>query len=312
MDDTGQSATSLNELSKIRQLSRYMVRQLGMLSNSSGVIPLSPVQAHALSELGQQVLSVKQLSIKLNVDKSNASRAISHLVSKKLAQTQVNPKDHRSLVAKLTPQGRKTLTKLESQQNGYFSQVLAQLSAAEITQIETALSLYNKAIDKTKAQQDIEIRELTEEDNAGIAHVIRQVSDEFGLTEDKGYSVADPDLDQLSEIYTQDRCQYWVIAQGDKILGGAGVSPLNGEAHIAELQKMYFLPEIRGKGLARRLALDCIKFAKSQGYSHCYLETTAELTQALKLYEALGFHHLDLPMGETGHDDCEIPMLLKL
>lgn len=103
MDDTGQSATSLNELSKIRQLSRYMVRQLGMLSNSSGVIPLSPVQAHALSELGQQVLSVKQLSIKLNVDKSNASRAISHLVSKKLAQTQVNPKDHRSLVAKLTP-----------------------------------------------------------------------------------------------------------------------------------------------------------------------------------------------------------------
>lgn len=97
---------------------------------------------------------------------------------------------------------------------------MAQLSAAEITQIETALSLYNKAIDKTKAQQDIEIRELTEEDNAGIAHVIRQVSDEFGLTEDKGYSVADPDLDQLSEIYTQNRSQYWVIAQGDKILGG--------------------------------------------------------------------------------------------
>ena len=95
-------------------------------------------------------------------------------------------------------------------------------------------------------------------------------------------------------------------------LGGAGISPLNGEEQIAELQKMYFLPEIRGKGLAKRLALDCIKFAKRQGFSHCYLETTAELAQAVKLYETIGFNHLALPMGETGHDDCEIPMLLKL
>ncbi len=303
---------SISGISKVRQLSRYMVRQLGMLSNSSGVIPLSPVQAHSLSELGQQPLSVKLLASKLNVDKSNASRAISHLVNKNLAQTQVNPRDHRSLVAKLTPQGRKTLTKLENQQNGYFSEILAQLSTDEIAQIETSLSLYNRAIDKAKAQQAISIRPLLADDDAGIANVIRQVSQEFGLTEDKGYSVADPDLDQLSEVYNHPKSCYWVVIQDQKVVGGAGIAPLKGKEEVAELQKMYFMPNIRDLGLGKRLALDCIKFAKSQGFSHCYLETTAELTQALKLYETLGFKQLDAPLGETGHDDCEIPMLLTL
>ncbi|WP_017789814.1 hypothetical protein [Vibrio vulnificus] len=41
-------------------------------------------------------------------------------------------------------------------------------------------------------KMDFVLRPITVEDNASIANVIRQVSAEYGLTADKGYSVADP------------------------------------------------------------------------------------------------------------------------
>lgn len=52
-----------------------------------------------------------------------------------------------------------------------------------------------------------------------------------------------------------------------------------------------------------------LEFARQQGYKRCYLETTAQLQAAIKLYEKLGFETIDAPLGNTGHGDCEIRML---
>ncbi|HAH02233.1 MAG TPA: MarR family transcriptional regulator, partial [Vibrio sp.] len=61
---------------QLRELSRQLVRQLGMLDKDCGDIALPPIQAHTLIELEQQPLTVNQLADKLNIDKSNASRAV--------------------------------------------------------------------------------------------------------------------------------------------------------------------------------------------------------------------------------------------
>lgn len=42
------------------------------------------------------------------------------------------------------------------------------------------------------ASPTLTVRRITTADNAAIARVIRQVSAEYGLTADKGYTVADP------------------------------------------------------------------------------------------------------------------------
>jgi putative acetyltransferase len=157
------------------------------------------------------------------------------------------------------------------------------------------------------------MRPITAADNLAIANVIRDVSAEFGLTADKGYTVSDPNLDHLYELYSQPRSAYWVIEVDGNIAGGGGVAPLSGgETDFCELQKMYFLPLLRGKGLARQLAIQALAFARQHGFSRCYLETTASLTSAIGLYEKLGFEHIDGPLGNTGHVDCEVTMLKKL
>ena len=157
------------------------------------------------------------------------------------------------------------------------------------------------------------VRPITADDNAAIAHVIREVSAEHGLTADKGYTVSDPNLDALFQLYSQPRSAYWVVEIDGQIAGGGGVAPLQGgEIDVCELQKMYFLPVLRGKGLAKRLALQAMEFARQQGFNRCYLETTAFLKEAIALYEHLGFEHIDYALGCTGHVDCEVRMLRKL
>lgn len=305
-------ANDLGSSSQLRQLSRYMVRHLGMLNAAVGDLPLSPVQAHALLEIGNQPQTIKDLANKLSIDKSNASRAIKHLIDKHLAQSQMHPRDSRCLVVQLTSAGKKLLAKLDNQQNQLFQEILAQLTPDQIQHIEQALMQYNQAIHKAKQQSGFIIRVASATDDAAIAQVIRDVSAEYGLTADKGYSVADPTLDCLSQIYSQAGAQYWVVEAEGRVVGGAGIAPLANNAGICELQKMYFMPEIRGKGLAKRLALLALDFARQAGYQSCYLETTAILKEALKLYEHLGFYPLSAPLGNTGHDACEIPMLLPL
>lgn len=165
----------------------------------------------------------------------------------------------------------------------------------------------------TASAVNILVRPIAPTDNSAIAQVIRLVSAEFGLTADKGYTVSDPQLDQLFQLYSQPRSAYWVIECDGEIVGGGGVAPLSGgEPDTCELQKMYFMASLRGRGMAYELAQRALNFAREQGFGRCYLETTATLTRAIALYEKLGFVHIDGPMGNTGHGDCEVRMLKPL
>lgn len=159
----------------------------------------------------------------------------------------------------------------------------------------------------------LRVRPITAQDNAAIAHVIRCVSAEFCLTADKGYTVSDPNLDNLFALYSQPDSAYWIVEYEGKVVGGGGIAPLiAGDDDVCELQKMYFLPVVRGRGLARQLALQALEFARLRGFRRCYLETTGHLTSAIRLYQSLGFEHIPHSMGNTGHTDCEVTMLKTL
>ena len=155
------------------------------------------------------------------------------------------------------------------------------------------------------------IRPIQISDNPQIAQIIRDVSKEFGLAPESGFAVADPALDHLYSIYNQPNAQYWIIENAHgQIFGGGGIAPLQGDAAIMEIQKMYFLNDIRGLGFAKQILAHAFAFAKQHHFNRCYLETTASLWQAVKLYEKLGFEHLHAPKGNTGHSHaCEIWML---
>ncbi|SDG62202.1 putative acetyltransferase [Psychroflexus sediminis] len=142
--------------------------------------------------------------------------------------------------------------------------------------------------------------------------MIRHVLVEQGAPK-VGTAYEDKALDQLFETYQKERSEYFVLLEGDEILGSAGISPLdNGDPEICELQKMYFDPSARGRGLGRQMMQKCLDFAKDQGFQVCYIETLLSMTAAQKLYQKTGFEYISERMGDTGHYSCTIFMKKEL
>lgn len=297
----------------LRALSRELVRELGMLSQQCGELALTPIEAHLLIELESGPATNQQLAEKLRIDKSNASRPLARLAERELISWHPHPSDGRSKEARLTIAGQSQLLALHREMDCAMEETLAQLTQEERERLWEGLRLYRSALSRARRQQGYRIRSITPADNPAIAAVVRAVSAEYGLTADKGYGVADPNLDQLHETYQDRGSRYWVIEGPDgTILGGGGIARLTGEEETCELQKMYFMPALRGLGLGRRLVLQALEEARTLGYRRCYLETTEILREATSLYESLGFEHLPGPLGCTGHDACEIYMVLTL
>lgn len=156
------------------------------------------------------------------------------------------------------------------------------------------------------------IEPLSQSDNSKIATVIRTILIEHKVPK-VGTAYADVSLDCMYETYHQNHSCYWVVKSNDEIFGGAGIAPLeNGPEGVCELQKMYFLKEVRGRGLGTDMMKTCLNFAKNQGFKKCYLETMPNMVDAQKLYKKFGFNYIDTPIGSTGHTSCPVWLLLDL
>jgi putative acetyltransferase len=159
---------------------------------------------------------------------------------------------------------------------------------------------------------DFIIREITAKDNAELAKVIRSVLLEMGAPK-IGTAYEDAATDKMFETYQKIKAAYFVVEHKNKVVGGAGIAQLdNYEGNICELQKMYFLPIARGKGLGTKLISICLEKAKEFNFESCYLETLPYMKSAVKLYKKNGFTNLEKPMGNTSHYSCNVWMLKTL
>lgn len=158
----------------------------------------------------------------------------------------------------------------------------------------------------------IVIREIEPGDNEQVGRVLRSVLEEMGVPK-VGTAYADPALDQMYETYKGEKAIYLVLDRDGEILGGAGVAQLdNYNGPVCELQKMYFLKEVRGLGLGQSMIEKCIDYAREFGFDKMYIETMPYMEKAQKLYVNSGFYYIDQPMGDTGHSACPVWLLKDL
>lgn len=156
------------------------------------------------------------------------------------------------------------------------------------------------------------VRPIEARDDDAVAAIIREVMPSFGAC-GAGFALSDREVDAMSAAYAAPRCAYFVIEEQGRVLGGAGIAPLDGGApDTCELRKMYYLPAARGRGLGERVLRLCLKQARAFGFRRCYLETLTSMDAAMKLYERIGFRRLPGPLGNTGHFGCDRHYLLEL
>jgi len=158
----------------------------------------------------------------------------------------------------------------------------------------------------------MEIRPIESKDNEALSKVIRTALAEFGANK-PGTVYFDPTTDALFELFRTPRSYYYVAVENDKVVGGCGIFPTeNLPDGTCELVKLYVAREARGIGLGKQLMEKSMSWAKDNGYKQVYLESMPELTKAVSIYEKVGFKSLIGPLGNSGHDGCDIWMLKKL
>lgn len=156
------------------------------------------------------------------------------------------------------------------------------------------------------------IREIKPEDNQQVKELVRSVLVEMGVPK-VGTAYEDKALDDMTQTYKGEKMVYMVVEENSKIIGSAGIAPLTGEEEkICELQKMYFLPEARGRGIGMQMITQCLDFGRAQGFEKCYIETLPYMENARKLYHKNGFEVIEKPIGNTGHYNCTVFMIKDL
>ena len=77
---------------------------------------------------------------------------------------------------------------------------------------------------------------------------------------------------------------------GLAVIGCCALLPM-GSAEF-EVSKMAVSPSLRGGGVGRAVLRHAIDFARARGVRRLYIETNHILSNAIHLYESLGFEHL--------------------
>ena len=156
---------------------------------------------------------------------------------------------------------------------------------------------------------EITIRKIQKSDNKELASIIRSCFHDFKV-ETAGTVYVDPTTDDLFSLFKQDNSGLFVAEENRKLLGCCGIFPTEGlPENCAELVKFYLHKDARGKGIGRKLMEASIKFANETGYKSIYIESLPEFSTAVSIYEKQGFNYLDKPLGNSGHNGCNLWML---
>jgi putative acetyltransferase len=132
----------------------------------------------------------------------------------------------------------------------------------------------------------VEVREATKADVPAVVDLVTRVLAEFGLVFGIG-ATTDDHLHHLPESYTEGGGIFWVAFVDDALAGTCGVYPIDAETF--ELRKMYLWPTTRSLGLGKHLLALSVDWTRAHGGRRLVLDTTEQMTAAIRFYEANGF-----------------------
>ncbi len=101
------------------------------------------------------------------------------------------------------------------------------------------------------------------------------------------------DIDDVESHYFNNEATFLVVTDEERVIGSGAIRRLDND--ICELKRMWLLKEYRGRGLGREMAQNLLDFARRAGYKKVRLDllNPQKQTQALKLYERLGFYAIE-------------------
>ena len=143
--DNGVNMISDTMIEGVREASRLLVRELGLMNRTVAGTDLSVSAVHAIIEIGAvEGLSARDLSEKLVLEKSSVSRLVRSLVNRGLVSETKSDLDGRIKFLSLSTQGRKLLAQINDFARRQVSNALCQLESSAQRRVLNGIKDYSR------------------------------------------------------------------------------------------------------------------------------------------------------------------------
>jgi GNAT superfamily N-acetyltransferase len=140
---------------------------------------------------------------------------------------------------------------------------------------------------------EIEIRDFAPDDAAAVRELFIRVNRLLAPLEMRDAFEAyiaralAEEIDRVSDYYREREGGFWVAVNGQKIVGTFGLEA-SGDGAM-ELRRMYVAPDLRRRGIARRMLHFAEQECRRRGRPRMELSTSELQHEALALYRNAGY-----------------------
>ena len=307
-------------INSIRAFNRYYTKLLGVLNKYYLGSEFGLPEVRILQDVYLHPdRNSKDISSELNMDKGLLSRLLKQLEQKGYIYRKGTESDNRMGLINLTEKGCEVYHHLDSAANQSVEETFAHLSNNQLQKMINSMdSIYHTMNEikinlSVKNVDSIVIRSIKKEDNTSIACVLRASVEEHDAPR-VGTFYDDPHTDMMFQTFDIKGAEYWVVESNGEILGGGGYYPTKGLPNgYAELSKFHFRPELRGKGIGKRLLQLIEQRAAKAGYTHMYLVSYNQFGNAVGMYEKYGYEHINSALDQSElYQDAPFHMIKEL
>lgn len=278
----------MDQVAAIRAFNRFYTRHLGVLSAGLLDTPYSLTEARILFEIGlRDACETGELRRMLGLDAGYLSRILSRFEADGLVTRERSATDGRRQIIRLTDAGRAARAMLDERAAAQIRAFLDPLPEEERRRLVAAMGTIRDILEGARPAGPYLLRPPRPGDLGWVVYRHGALyHDEYGW-------------DETFERLVLGIVNDYVAAEGDK--GQAGwVAELDGEpvgfiacmrqdARTAQLRLLLVEPSARGMGIGSRLVDECLRFARTAGYSRITLMTYDVLADARRIYRRAGF-----------------------
>ena len=276
----------------VRAFNRLYTNVIGVLRSGYLDTPYSLTEARLLFELGQRDhTDVSGLRRGLDIDAGYLSRVLSRFEATGLITRSKSGTDARRQVITLTPAGLALKERLDAGAAEQIGALLASLSEDKQRRLVASVREITQVLSDAPPARAYLLRPPRPGDLGWV--VQRQAAGyaaEYGWDATYEALVARIVADYV-ETRDPAREAAWIAeADGERV---GSVLCVRESDTVARLRLLYVDPAARGLGIGGKLVEECMRFARSAGYTEMTLWTNSVLAQARRIYQRAGFTLID-------------------
>jgi DNA-binding MarR family transcriptional regulator/GNAT superfamily N-acetyltransferase len=282
-------APASSHVRAVRAFNRFYTQRIGVLQRGVLRSPYSLTEVRILYELANGTdLTATDVQRLLGLDAGYLSRILRNFERAGMVLRERSKKDGRQSLIRLTPQGRKAFSALNSRQSSEVQKMLRSVSDPARERLIGSMQTIQKVLNNEAAESgEISLRAHQPGD-------MGWVMSRHGILYDREYGWDERFEALVGEIVVnfirnfdaaRERC--WIAEIDGERVGS--IFLVRDTATVAKLRLLLVEPAARGRGVGKLLVKECIDFAREAGYRKLTLWTNSVLDAARHIYEAAGF-----------------------